>query len=84
MTDLAMTEPERTDHDVGFRPLTRARGDVPADRQCLRCAATFRSAGFGERICKLCKTQASWKSDLPLATGGRRASEQPGSRPCRS
>ncbi len=66
MTDLAMT-----DLDAGFRPLTRARGDVPADRQCLRCAATFRSAGFGERICKHCKTQASWKSDMPLATGGR-------------
>ena len=66
MTYLAMTG-----HDAGFRPLTRARGDVPADRQCLRCAAIFLSAGFGERICKHCKAQATWKSDMPLATSGR-------------
>lgn len=68
-----MTDLDKTDLDAESRPLAPARGDVAADRQCLRCAATFLSAGFGERVCKRCKTQASWKSDMPLATGGHRS-----------
>lgn len=65
-----------TDPDAEYRPLAPARGDVPADRSCLRCAATFWSEGFGERICKRCKGQASWKSALPPAAGGGRRSSR--------
>lgn len=65
-----------TDPDPEFRPLGPARADVPAERQCLRCRTTFWSVGFGERICKRCKAQASWKSALPLAAGGGRRSSR--------
>lgn len=34
----------------------RAEGDVPRDRRCLRCDTLFPSEGFGERICRRCRT----------------------------
>lgn len=46
-----------------------ARGDVPATRICLNCRMSFQSEGFGERICKRCKAQVSWKSASPFGTG---------------
>ena len=58
------------DPDAGLVPTTPARGDVPAERRCLRCSAAFWSEGFGERICKRCKSQASWKSAIPAGDGG--------------
>ena len=58
---------DNPDPDLG--PVMQARGDMPAERHCLRCKAAFWSEGFGERICKRCKAQASWKS-APAASGG--------------
>ncbi len=58
--------------DAGMAPPTPARGDTPAQRDCLRCTTSFWSEGFGERICKRCKSQASWKSAIPGGDGGSR------------
>ena len=60
------------DLDPTYRPPTPARGDGPAERCCLRCGTAFWSEGFGERICKRCKAQASWKSAIPSGDGGSR------------
>jgi len=49
-----------------------ARGDVAAERVCLRCRTPFPSEGFGERICKRCKGQSAWKSANPPGDGGSR------------
>lgn len=65
-----------TDPKAELHPVAPARGDVPAERQCLRCKATFWSAGFGERICKRCKSQASWKSASASASGSARRSSR--------
>ena len=46
----------------GFVAPPRARGDVPAERVCLKCKASFPSAGFGERLCKRCKSGGGWKT----------------------
>ena len=56
--------------------LTKARGDVEAERKCLRCGVHFLSTGFGERICGHCKRSATWRSSLPAGSGPvrRRAS----------
>jgi len=62
------------DHVLGNpRP---ARGDVAAERACLRCRIPFRSEGFGERICKRCKGQSAWKSAIPPGDGGSRRRAQ--------
>lgn len=60
------------DHDPDLVPPSPARGDMPAERRCLRCKAVFWSAGFGERVCKRCKAQASWKSAVPSGAGASR------------
>jgi DnaJ-class molecular chaperone len=52
--------------------LKTARGDVLAERICLRCRSKFPSNGFGERICKRCKGSGAWKNGaLPLGNGSR-------------
>lgn len=61
-----------SDHDPGLVPTTPARGDAPAERCCLRCRSAFWSEGFGERICKRCKGQSSWKSAIPSGEGATR------------
>ncbi|WP_372803169.1 hypothetical protein [Paracoccus seriniphilus] len=50
----------------------RASGDVPSERQCLRCDAAFWSEGFGERICKRCKGLNAWRNAMPVTPGGSR------------
>ncbi len=55
--------------DAGLVPPTPARGDFPAELYCLRCSAAFWNEGFGERICKRCKSQASWKSATASGDG---------------
>ncbi|MCC5975975.1 MAG: hypothetical protein JJT81_18265 [Rubellimicrobium sp.] len=65
------------DHDAAPPGPAVARGDVPAERLCLRCNAAFWSTGFGERICKKCKAQSAWKS-ASLSVGmrsGRRSAK---------
>ena len=54
----------------------RARGDVAAERTCMRCKATFLSEGFGERICARCKSSSSWRSAVSsiIGDGQRRSS----------
>ncbi len=59
--------------DEERRPaLTKARGDVEAERKCLRCGARFLSTGFGERICGHCKRSATWRSSRPADSGRAR------------
>lgn len=44
----------------------RAKADVEADRACLCCRKTFRSAGFGARVCPRCKTTTAWRTGAGL------------------
>ena len=46
-----------------LEPATPRRhpADTPTLRRCLRCQATFPSEGFGERICRDCKSSKSWR-----------------------
>ena len=60
--------------DQILSPPGPARGDIAAERACLRCRAPFPSEGFGERICKRCKGQTTWKSAIPSGDGGTRRS----------
>ena len=50
----------------------RARGDVAAERTCLRCKSTFWSEGFGERVCSRCKGMVSWRSAVSVTPGQTR------------
>ncbi|WP_143516914.1 hypothetical protein [Pseudooceanicola antarcticus] len=50
----------------------RATGDVPQQRQCLRCEASFWSEGFGERICRRCKGSNSWRNAVPAGPSSTR------------
>ncbi len=51
---------------------SKARGDAPAERACLRCCTMFWSEGFGQRICARCKTSATWKSGISAGDGRAR------------
>ncbi len=44
---------------------SRALGDVPKLRNCLRCDASFWSEGFGQRICARCKSSTVWRAAMP-------------------
>lgn len=44
---------------------SRALGDVPKLRFCLRCNASFWSEGFGQRICTRCKSTTAWRAAVP-------------------
>lgn len=48
---------------------TKARGDVAAERVCLRCKRTFWSEGFGERICQRCKNTKVWSTAVSIGAG---------------
>ena len=65
-----------TDRTETLQSVARARGDIAAERVCLRCKATFWSEGFGERICPHCKSSSLWRSNVPFSErhGSRRAS----------
>jgi len=64
-----------TDFAFPIQSTVRARGDVAAERTCLRCKAVFWSNGFGERICTRCKSTVAWRTAMPDAGGqGRRRS----------
>jgi hypothetical protein len=56
-----------TDHAEANMPLGRLPGDVPKERECLRCKTAFQSEWWGERICRRCKSSASWRNGLPHA-----------------
>lgn len=45
----------------------RADNDVPQERACLRCREPFPSAGFGERICRRCKSRVAWRNGVSLS-----------------
>lgn len=51
---------------------TKAKADIAAERNCLRCSAAFWSEGFGERICGRCKGTVAWRSALPGDSGQSR------------
>lgn len=61
-----MTRTEQPADDAG--PV-KVRGDAPGERKCLRCNATFWSAGFGERICQRCKGLKMWRSAAAVSPG---------------
>lgn len=44
---------------------SRALGDVPKLRFCLRCDASFWSEAFGQRICAKCKGTTAWRAAVP-------------------
>ena len=46
----------------------RPAQDIPKIRHCLRCRAPFESEGFGERICRHCKSLKDWRIGAPVAT----------------
>lgn len=50
----------------------RALGDVPQERPCLRCDVVFWSEGFGERICRPCKSLKAWRNAVPVSPGASR------------
>jgi hypothetical protein len=50
----------------------RALGDVPKERQCLRCNTLFWSEGFGERVCRRCKGLNAWRNAVPASPGASR------------
>ena len=60
-----------TDRSVTLQSLARARGDVAAERVCLRCKVTFWSDGFGERICPHCQSSSLWRSTVPFSARHR-------------
>lgn len=55
---------------------SRAWGDVAAERTCLCCKGAFWSEGFGERVCRRCKTSNTWRNSVPgvIGQGHRRSS----------
>ncbi|MEL6285406.1 MAG: hypothetical protein AAFQ18_04285 [Pseudomonadota bacterium] len=60
--------------DIDLWPV-RAKGDIAAERVCLKCRSTFWSEGFGERICSRCKGSTVWRSAISEGDGrGRRRS----------
>ena len=58
--------------DPELAPPTRALGDLPAERICLRCKTAFESEGFGERICRRCKSSLAWKTAAPTGQSSGR------------
>ena len=50
----------------------KASGDVPRERMCLRCDTAFWSEGFGERICRRCKSLNAWRNAVPVSPGSSR------------
>tara|TARA_R110002110_G_scaffold407872_1_gene629073 strand:- start:143 stop:349 length:207 start_codon:yes stop_codon:yes gene_type:complete len=55
----------------GHIPQTRANADVAMTRSCLRCQEKFESSGFGERICRRCKSTSTWRDGNPATSGKR-------------
>ncbi len=54
-----------TDRPALDTPPEQPRDDGPKLRQCLRCEDEFESEWSGERICRRCKTSATWRGGLP-------------------
>ncbi|WP_417518579.1 hypothetical protein [Minwuia sp.] len=55
----------------GNDPSTHATADVAKTRSCLRCAEKFESSGFGERICRRCKSSTTWRNGNTGASSRR-------------
>lgn len=61
--------------DIQLDHPSRALGDVPKLRFCLRCRVSFWSEGFGQRICAKCKNTTVWRAAMPEGVSqGRRRS----------
>lgn len=58
--------------------VVKARGNVAAERACLRCKTIFWSECFGERICPHCKSSSLWRPNVTFSDGQswRRSSGQ--------
>lgn len=50
----------------------RAKNDVPRERPCLRCGVSFWSNGFGERVCRSCKSKKEWRNGDSVSHGFHR------------
>ena len=57
-----------TDSPTTEAPDNLPSRDVPKDRRCLRCQATFQSEWSGVRICSRCKGSNAWRVGAPLRT----------------
>lgn len=45
----------------GNDPAVHAIADIPKVRACLCCGVDFESSGFGERVCRRCKSSSTWR-----------------------
>lgn len=65
-----------TDDTETLSMTQRAMGDVAGERDCLCCKRTFWSEGFGERVCRRCKSSNTWRNSVPggIGQGHRRSS----------
>lgn len=56
-----------TRHTEADVPPGQLSDDRPKVRACLRCKVDFQSEWSGERICRHCKSSASWRNGAPHA-----------------
>jgi hypothetical protein len=53
------------DETGASRASARAQGDIAKERGCLRCGTRFWSEGFGQRICRRCKSSITSRTAVP-------------------
>ncbi len=56
------------DRDLDSQPAQSLR-DTPKTRPCLRCNDPFASEGFGDRICRHCKSSSAWRNGMATTYG---------------
>jgi len=54
--------------DQDIQPI-QSHGDTPKTRPCLRCRLDFPSEGFGDRICRPCKSSSVWRNGMATTYG---------------
>ena len=50
----------------------RAISDIPKLRACMLCKENFQSDGFGDRICRRCKSSNTWRNGIATTYGKSR------------
>ena len=49
---------------LNVKPAPAGRRGGEAERKCMMCQKPFPSEGFHNRICKKCKSEKAYKSDI--------------------
>ena len=79
---MSKTAPFTGEQDLDMEPAASGplAPTIKTRRRCLRCAETFDSTWFGERICPTCKHSSTWRAGQPASIyparpkgGGRRS-----------